>query len=117
MVRQATLYAMVVFLPLMYTLMGWIPMASIASTTERYSHSPPTPRFSVIPVIYCAVQWWKPSSTLSISPVTTHISLTYKITDCTTALYIYPQVCTGAPVLSITLSTIPHRLRAFRRFW
>ena len=108
--RQATLSAMVACRLLMYTLMGWSPAASIASTTKGYSHSPPAPRFVVFPIIRHAARWWNPSRTLSISPITTHLLLTYKITYCATALYIAPRACTVAPVLSITLATIPHRL-------
>ena len=105
--RQATLPAMVYFHLLVYTPMEWIPLVSIASTTDGYSHSPPATRFSIVPVIFHDAQWWNPSSTLSISPITNHLSL----------LYISPRVCTIYPVLSSTLATIPHRLRDFHRYW
>ena len=102
---------------LMYNLMGWSPVFSIAFNTKGYSHSSPVPLFSVIPVICRAARWWNPSRTLSISPFTTQLLLTYKITYSATALYISPWSCTVAPILSITLATIPHSLRSFRRFW
>ena len=71
MERQATICVMFACRLMMYTLMGWIPVIFIASTTKGYSHYPPDPCFSVIPVICCAAQWWNPSKTLGISPVTT----------------------------------------------
>ena len=51
---------------LVYTPMGWIPVASIASTTEGCSHSLSAPHFSISHVIRCAAQWWNLSSTLNI---------------------------------------------------
>ena len=48
---HATVYAMVVCRLLMYTPMGWSPVDSITSSIAGYSHSLPTPRFAVIPVI------------------------------------------------------------------
>ena len=48
---QATISTMVTFRLLMYTPMEWIPAASIASTTEGYSHYIPGPCFPVIPMI------------------------------------------------------------------
>ena len=82
--RQDTLSTIFACRLLMYALMGWIPANSIASTTKGYSHSPPAPRFSIIPVIHYAAQCWNPSRTLSISPVTTHILLMYKSTNLST---------------------------------
>ena len=101
---------------LMYIPMGWIPVTSISSTHDGYSQSPPAPRFSVIPVIRRAARWWNPSRTLSTFPVATQLSVTYKITDCSNDLYISPRACTVAPVLSNTLTTIPHHFQSFRRF-
>ena len=115
--QQATLSTMVACCLQMYTPMGWIPSASIVSTIEGYSHSPPALRFSIILVIYCAARWQNPYRTLSISPVTTQLSLPYKITDCATAFYIAPGARTVATVLSSTLATIPHRLQDLLRFW
>ena len=65
--HQATLSAMVACRLLMYTPIGWIPLASIASTTVGYSHSPPALCLAFITVICLAVCWWNPSSTLMIS--------------------------------------------------
>ena len=107
---QDTRSDMVAYRLLMYSPMGWIPTASIASTNGDYSHSPPAPRFSVSPVIRRASQWCKPSRTLSISPITIQLFLPYNSTDCSTALYIAPRDRTIAPVFSIPLATIPHRL-------
>ena len=107
---KATFYAIVACCLLMYMPLRWISVVSIASTTEGYSHSLPDPRFAVIPLICHAAQWWNPSRTLTISPFTTHIFLPYNITDSGTALYIIPRVRTVAPVISITLATIPHCL-------
>ena len=90
--------------------MGLIPVDSISSTTEGYYQSMPAPSFTFTPVICCSSRWWKPYRTLSISPVTAQISLSYKSTDCATALYIAPQARTVAPILSSTLANIPHRL-------
>ena len=49
--RQTTLYDMVAYRFFMYNTMGWIPAESIDSSTTGYSHSPPAPRFAVIPMI------------------------------------------------------------------
>ena len=86
--------------------MGWILTASIYSSTDGYSQSSYAPCFSVIPMIYCVNRCWDAVRTLSILPVTTHISLSYNSTKCTTALYIYPWACTVAPVLSIPLAIV-----------
>ena len=72
---------MVVCCLLMYTLMGCSPAASTTSSTNGYFHSPPAPRFSVIPVIRCVAQWCNSIRTLGISPVTTQILLLYNIPD------------------------------------
>ena len=69
--RQAILSTIFACRLLMYTTMGWIPAASIASTNKGYSHYLPAPRFTVILVIRRAARWWNPSRTLRISPVTT----------------------------------------------
>ena len=92
----------------MYTPMEWIPAASIASTTEGYSHYMPGPCFPVIPMIRRAARWRNPSRTLRISPVTTQISLTYNSTNCVTALYIIPRARTVATIFASTLTIIPH---------
>ena len=96
--------------------MGCSFAASSANTTGIYSHSPPSPRITAIPVIFLAAQWWNPSRTFSISPVTTQLSLLYISTDCATALYIIPRDRTVALVFVSTLSIIPHSLCAFLRF-
>ena len=101
----------------MYTLMGCILADYSASTTDGYSHSLPDPCFAVNPLIRLAARWWNPPRTLIISPATTHLFMPYKSTYCANVLYIYPRVRTIAPVLSITLATIPPLLRAFLRFW
>ena len=87
--------------------MGWIPAASTVSSTEGYYYSPPAPCFSVIPMIRRAARWWKHSRTLSISPITTYLSLSYKSTNCATTLNIAPLARTVAPVVFITLANIP----------
>ena len=115
--RQDILSAMVAFHLLMYTMIGWITAASITSTTEGYYQSLPDPLFAVILVICHAAQCQNPSRTLNISPVSTHLLLPYKSTDCATALYIAPRDCTIDPVLSSTLVSIYHRFRAFHRCW
>ena len=115
--QKSILSAMVTFCILMYTPMGWRPTAFIASTTKGYYHSLPARRFSVSPVIRRAAHWWNPSSTLSISPITTQILLPYKSTNYATTLYIDTRARTVAPALSSTLATIPHRLQSVRRFW
>ena len=84
--QQGNLYATVAFFILMYTPIGWNNEAYITSTAEGYSHSPPAPRFAVIPVIRCAVRWWNLSRTLSISPINTQILIPYKSTDCSATL-------------------------------
>ena len=68
-----------------------------------YSHSPLVLRFAVIPVILCAAWWRNPARILSISLVTTQLSLSYNVTNCTTALYIAPRARTVGTVLSISL--------------
>ena len=72
---QATLYAMDAFRLLMYTPMGWSPAGFIASTAKGYYPSPPAPLFAASPMICHSAWWWNLSSTLSISPITTHILL------------------------------------------
>ena len=88
--QQTTLSAMVACCLLVYTPMGWIPTASIASTTEWYCQSTPAQCFTVISVIYRVAQWWNPYRTLSVSPVTTQLLLPYMSTNYATALYIAP---------------------------
>ena len=95
-VCQSTVSAMIVCSLFMYTLMGWSPAESITYYTAGYSHSTPTPRFAVIPVIHCADLWCNAVRTLSISAVTTQLSFPKSNTDCATALYISPQARTGA---------------------
>ena len=90
--------------------MWWIPAASVASATKGYSQSLPAPRFSVIPVILRATQWWNPYRILRITPVTTHILIPYKSNACATTLYIAPQARTVATVISSTLANILHHL-------
>ena len=90
-VLQATLSDMVLCRLFMYTPMGWSPAASIASTTDGYSHSPPALLFSSIPVIRRAAQWWNPSSTMIVS-----------LHRCSYPLY---HLCYHA-----------HRIRDFHRF-
>ena len=107
---------MVVFCLIMYTLMGWIPADSVASSTYGSSHSLPALHFAVIPVIRCTERWWNDVSTLSISQATTQLLLLYNSTDCAMALYITPRACIVAPILSSTLDIMPHRLQALRRF-
>ena len=55
----------------------------------------------------------KSSSTLSISPVTTQLSLLYSNTNCINALYSTPLACNVAPVFYTTFPTIAHRLCDF----
>ena len=78
--------------------------------TGGNSNSPPAPCVSVIPMIYLYAQWWNPSKTFRTPPVTTHISLLYKSTNCITILYIIPRAGTVAPVFASTLLIIPHTL-------
>ena len=54
---------MVAYRLMMYTPMGWIPTASIASNTKGYYHFTPDLR--------CSSWWWNPTGTLIIYPVTT----------------------------------------------
>ena len=63
--QKATFYAMIAFRPLMYSLMWWIPAASIATTTGGYSNSPPLPRVSIVP-------WsaWPPNDGTTPVPLT-----------------------------------------------
>ena len=111
--RQATLSYIVACRLLIYT----SPAAYIASTTKGNYHSIPAPHFAVIPVICRAAQWWNPSRTLRIYPITTQILLPYRRTKYAIDLYIAHRACNVAPVLYSTLSSIPHRLRYFSRFW
>ena len=72
---------MVAFRLLMYTLMGWIPVASIASATKGYSHSLDVLYFAVTPVIRRSARWWNSYRTFIIAPVTNQLSLPYSRTD------------------------------------
>ena len=114
---QATFYDMVACHLLMYSPMGWSPEASIAATTGGYYHSLPTQHFAVIPVIRLAAQWRNPPNTFRTPPITTHISLPYRSTNWATALYTIPRARTVALAFASTLTIIPRRLRAFRRFY
>ena len=97
--------------------MGRIPADSTAYTTMGYSHYPPAPSFAVSPMIRRSAWRCNPYWTLSIFPVTTKLTLTYKSTDCPTDLYIATRARTVASVLSSILTTTTHRLQDFRRFW
>ena len=113
-----TCAAMVDCLCCIYYLIGHIPAFYRASDTGGHSHFPLIVRRIVIPVIIFATQWWNPSGTFSMDPVTTQISLPYNNTNCKTDLYITPpHAHTVAPVFIITLRTIYQRCRAWRRFW
>ena len=97
--------------------MGWSPVASNDVITESYSHSLPAPCIAITPVIRLSDRWCNPSKTFRIYPVTTQILMTYRSTDCVTALYIIPRARTVSPVFVSTLTIIPHRLCAFLGFW
>ena len=71
---------------LMYTMMGCILAASIASSNIGYSHSMPDTRFAVIPVIRRAARWRNSVKTLIIYPVNTQLLLPYSSTNCSTTL-------------------------------
>ena len=100
----------------MYKPMGWSPADSIASSNNEYSHSLPAPHFVVLPVIRHAARWWNAIRTLSISPVTNQLSLSYNVTDCAATFYIAQQARNVDPVMSITLAIVPHCLRALQKF-
>ena len=92
---------------LINSLMGWSPAASSDATTGGYYHSPPAPPVAIIPVIRLDSQWHNPYRTLSISPVTNQISLTYNSTNWDTALYIIPWAPNVAPVFTRSLAITP----------
>ena len=100
---HTTFSSMVACRLLIFSIMGFIPATSIAAAAGGYSHSPPSPRISVVPMILLDDQWWNPSSSFTISPVTTQLSLLYIITDWSTSLYIIPRVRTVAPIFANTL--------------
>ena len=94
-----------------------IPSVSRDSYMGIHSHLPSPAHHAIFLAICMAIWWWKPSITISIAPVTTHISLQYSNTSWTTALYIIVCACTTAPNFVSTFSTIHRRRQAFLRFW
>ena len=101
--------------PIRYGFLGWIPKASIASSTAGYSHSPPALHFAVIPMIRLAARLRNAVRTLSISLVTTYLLLPYNSTNCAIDLYISTWAYTVSLVLSSTLAIMPHRFQALCR--
>ena len=87
---------------LMYSFIGQIPVTSNAASTEAHSHLSPSPFLGVIPAIRLAIMWWNSSNAVIIVSVAPHISLPYRSTACTTALYIIAWYLIGNPVLPIT---------------
>ena len=71
--RQSTFSSIVVCRLIMYSLMGWIPAASIATNAGGYSHYLTALPIIVIPIIRLAAKLWKPSSKCSIYPITTQL--------------------------------------------
>ena len=84
------------------------PAASIASAIRGYSHSPSFALQSTIPAILRADLWLNPSSTFSVSPITTELSLPYGSKVYATALYIIPWDRIIYPVFVSALDIIPH---------
>ena len=82
----------------MYSLIGHIPSASIASATRRYSQFPSSACWVVIPAIRWNALLWNPYNTFKITLVTTQLSLPYIINVFATDLYNIPRDRTVAPV-------------------
>ena len=115
--RQDICAATVTCLRWIHSLIGHSPTVSRASTTGGHSHFPLSVRRAVIPAKLLATQWRNPSSTFSMAPVTTQLSIPYNNTDYTTDLYNIPLARTVAPVFVTTFPTIAHRRRNFQRLW
>ena len=58
----------------MYSFILHKPAATIVLATGGYYHYPISALQAVIPAIHQAALWWNPSSTFSISPITTQLS-------------------------------------------
>ena len=76
---------------------------------------PSLPHRGCLPVRLQATLWWNPPNTLPICGFITHVLNPYKITDCTTAKYIWPEVWTFTPSLTITLISSTHFRCSFRK--
>ena len=68
------------------TWFGQIPTATSSLGTGVYYHSLSSLFQAVIPAIWRAARWWKPSNTFSIAPVATQLLLSYSSTICATAV-------------------------------
>ena len=101
----------------MYSLMGHISITSRYSSTGVH-YRPPTPALqAVFPTLFLSTWWWKPSRAVNIDPITAQLSLTYRNTVWTTALYIISRDHTAATNFVITFATISYWRRSFLRFW
>ena len=100
-----------------YSFIRHIPAASTVSATGGYSHYLSSFLWAVIIAILQAALWWNPSSTFSIYPVITQLSLPYVSKFCANNFCSIPKARNDAPVYVITLDMIPHHIWAFRRLW
>ena len=126
--RHDNFSAMVAWGLLIYSIMGCCSAVFSAATARGYSYSLSALWAAVLPVIRLSDRWWNSSSTFSVTPNTTQLSLPYISTNWANTLYIIPQSAllrlsfpsppqssSTSFVLSLGYDKLPENLCCYRR--